>query len=201
MTGAGIALQSLRAVLGDGCLRPAAESDAAQLAALHNERATDGLHSPGVPWTTDTAHAFIERFARERWPLWVVERDGQIAAWCSLQAFSWASAACAHTVEVALHIAQRWRGRGLAGPLARFILCLAVAHGYRNLVAWVLATNGVSKRVVSALGATRWGTVPGLVRSGRRFIDVDLYGWALDTYLDTPRGRRLFTRLFGAQGA
>ena len=57
-----------------------------------------------IPW-------FNEHNSQLR-PLWVMEVDGQIAGWLSLQSF-YGRPAYKGTVEISIYISEKYRGRGM----------------------------------------------------------------------------------------
>ncbi len=75
------------------------------------------------------------------------------------------------TAEVAVAVADRWRGRGIAGLLLQRIAARAQAADIRYLTALCLRSNTVILRLLGRLGTmTTTASAPGVVE-----VRIDLY--------------------------
>jgi phosphinothricin acetyltransferase len=116
--------------------------------------------------TADLQPVSVE--SRERWfgehrpesrPLWVVERDGDIAAWLSFSSF-YGRPAYDATAEVSIYVHERHRRRGLGANL----LGAAIEHAPRiavnTLLGFIFAHNLPSLALFERFGFARWGHLP-----------------------------------------
>jgi L-amino acid N-acyltransferase YncA len=104
-----------------------------------------------VPW--------FEQHAPATRPLWVVERDGDIAAWLSFSSF-YGRPAYARTAEVSVYIDERWRRQGLGRELLACALSHAPAIGVSRLLGFIFGHNLPSLGLFERAGFERWGYLP-----------------------------------------
>jgi L-amino acid N-acyltransferase YncA len=99
----------------------------------------------------------------ERRPVWVAEPSspgsGGIAGWLALSDFN-TRPAYHPTAEVAVYVAEGWRGSGVG----RLLLAETVRHGpeygIRTLVAGVFAHNAACLGLFEGFGFSRWARLP-----------------------------------------
>jgi len=107
---------------------------------------------------------------REKWfhehnshhrPLWVLKKDGEIAAWLSFQSF-YGRPAYNGTAELSIYVSENFRGIGAGSILLRKAIEESPRLGLKNLVGFVFGHNEPSLRLLQKFGFTQWGLLPGV---------------------------------------
>lgn len=161
-------------------VRDAVETDLPAIVAIYNATI------PGRLATADTQQVSIE--SRVAWfrshtpeqrPIWVVETDGTIAAWLSLQSF-YGRPAYARTAEVSVYVAESHRRRGLARDLVAQSIRRGPDLGLATLLGFIFAHNEPSVRLFAGLGFGRWGRLPRVAELDGVERDLLILGRRLD---------------------
>ncbi|MFB7757007.1 GNAT family N-acetyltransferase [Streptomyces sp. NPDC056121] len=131
-------------------LRPWAESDAAELRALHSER---GNGTPTVEYTRALIEQQLTGAATTGIALLPVQRrdEGDFIGYCGLIV----GRSTVEEPEIAYELFQRAHGRGYATEAAGAVLDAATATGRKRLWSTVRAWNTPSLRVLEKLGFER----------------------------------------------
>ena len=121
---------------------------------------------PGRMVTADTEAVSIEdripwfnEHNSETRPLWVMEVDGNIAGWLSLQSF-YGRPAYKGTVEVSIYISEKYRGRGMGEKFLRYAIDNAYKYSVNVLMAFIFGHNEPSLRLFKKNGFEQWGNYP-----------------------------------------
>ena len=135
-------------------------SDLAQIVEIYNATV------PSRQVTADTEPVAVE--SRVKWfedhdpdsrPLWVVEVDGQVAAWLSFSSF-YGRPAYDKTAELSVYVHASFRNHGLGS----YLLTQAIAHapsiGLNTLLGFIFGHNEPSLRLFEKFGFARWGELP-----------------------------------------
>jgi phosphinothricin acetyltransferase len=161
-------------------IRDAHAEDLARIVAIYNDAI------PGRRATADTEPVAVESRAawfREhtpgRRPLWVLERDGDILGWLSLQDF-YGRPAYGATAEVSVYVASTAQRAGAGGRLLAHALGRAPALGLSTLVGFVFAHNTPSLALFERHGFARWGHLPRVARLDGVERDLMILGRRLD---------------------
>ena len=126
--------------------------------------------------------------SRERWfadhgqpgrPLWVHEREGEVAAWLSFSSF-YGRPAYAGTVEVSVYVHERHRRRGIAAAFIDEARRAAPAMGIHTMLGFIFGHNAPSLALFGRLGFERWGTLPRVAVLDGIERDLVLLGQRLD---------------------
>lgn len=142
--------------------RVARREDLPQIVAIYNATVASRMV------TADTEPVSVE--SRIRWfdehlpasrPLWVVERDGGIAAWLSFSSF-YGRPAYHRSVELSVYVHEAHRQRGLGRYLLTQALLGAPALEVDNLLGFIFGHNLPSLALFEAFGFARWGVLPGV---------------------------------------
>lgn len=94
-------------------------------------------------------------------PLWVLKKDGEIAAWLSFQSF-YGRPAYNGTAELSIYVSENFRGSGAGSILLSKALEECPRLGIKNLVGFVFGHNEPSLRLLKKFGFTQWGILPGV---------------------------------------
>ena len=142
--------------------RPARREDLAQIVAIYNATI------PTRMATADTEPISVA--SRAQWfadhdpacrPLWVVERQGRIAAWLSFSSF-YGRPAYRRTAELSVYVHAAFRRQGLGAYLMAQALLQAPALQVDKLLGFIFAHNLPSLALFTACGFRRWGELPGV---------------------------------------
>jgi phosphinothricin acetyltransferase len=157
-------------------IRDAADSDLADIVRIYNEAI------PGRQATADTEPVtiaertawFAEHSPQSR-PLWVVEDDGAIAGWLSLQSF-YGRPAYQATAEVSIYVSSSYQGRGIGRRLLREVIEKSGRFGISTLVGFIFGHNEASLRLFAGEGFERWGLLPRVAQLDGRERDLVIVG-------------------------
>ncbi|MFC9616160.1 GNAT family N-acetyltransferase [Streptomyces sp. NPDC056938] len=131
-------------------LRPWAESDAAELRALHSER---GNGTPTVEYTRTLIAKQLTAAATTGIALLFIQRrdEGNVIGYCGLII----GRSTVEEPEIAYALFQRAHGRGYATEAAGAVLDAAMSTGRKRLWSTVGTWNTLSLRVLEKLGFER----------------------------------------------
>ncbi len=142
-------------------IRDAVEADLPAIVAIYNTTI------PGREATADTAPVSVAD--RRPWfrehsaahPLWVMEDEGVVVGWLSLQSF-YGRPAYDATVEISLYVLENRRRQGIGRELLRHALEKAPAIGVTTLLAFAFGHNAPSLALFESENFEPWGTLPGV---------------------------------------
>ncbi len=111
------------------------------------------------PVSVESRLHWFEEHCPDSRPLWVVERDGDVAAWLSFSSF-YGRPAYDGTAEVSVYVDERARRHGLGAYLLRAAIAQAPGIGVRTLLGFIFAHNVPSLALFEKFGFERWGHLP-----------------------------------------
>jgi L-amino acid N-acyltransferase YncA len=153
-------------------VRPARAADADAICAIYNEGIEDRATLETEPRTPDERRSWLA--ARDaRHPVVVVESDGVVVGWASLNVFN-ARDAYRHVADISVYVARAARGKGAGTVLLGRLVALGREGGFHKLVLAGFPTNAASVALYRRLGFREVGVYreQGLVDS--RWVDVVL---------------------------
>lgn len=121
---------------------------------------------------------------REKWfqehnshhrPLWVLKKDGEIAAWFSFQSF-YGRPAYNGTAEISVYVNEKFRGKGAGSLLLAKALEECPRLGLQNLVGFVFGHNEPSLSLLRKFGFEEWGLLPGVAEMDGVLRDLVIIG-------------------------
>jgi L-amino acid N-acyltransferase YncA len=115
-----------------------------------------------------------------RHPVFVAERDGEIVAWASLNAFN-PRPAYAHVADVSIYVERDSRGRGVGRQLLAAVVDAARALAYHKLVLAAFPTNARGMALYEALGFRTVGVYREQGQLDGRWVDVVVMERLLET--------------------
>lgn len=104
-----------------------------------------------IPW--------FEEHTPEKRPLWILRKDGQVAAWLSFQSF-YGRPAYSGTAEISIYIAEEFRSQGLGSILLQKAVDECGRLDLHTLVGFVFAHNEPSLGLLKKFGFEQWGYLP-----------------------------------------
>lgn len=160
-------------------IRPAREQDLPAVTAIYNEAVE---HSTG---TFDTEPKTLAQMAEwfaghgDGHPVLVAERDGKIAGWASLSAWS-GRCAYARSAEVSVYVDKAARGGGLGGELLDALLRAGRAAGAKQALARITQDNEASLRLHARRGFVEVGRLRRVGEKFGRVLDVHILQLSLE---------------------
>jgi len=103
--------------------------------------------------------AWFKEHNPEKRPLWVVEYEGEIGGWVSLQSF-YGRPAYNGTAEVSIYLHQNFRGKGLGKKILNKVLEECPKFQIDTLLGFIFAHNEPSIRLFSSFGFEKWAHLP-----------------------------------------
>ncbi|GFM65445.1 GNAT family N-acetyltransferase [Pseudomonas cichorii] len=168
-------------------IREFTENDLEAMMNIFNETAGSGANSPVTrPMTYEEVKFYVNLYKRDGLPVYVYERRGEVLGWLSINRFSWGTQACYRTGETAIYVRGDHFGSGIGVLLCKATVILGQQAGLENLVAWIMAANTPSQKIVTAVGAHLWARLPNIARFGEQRSDVLLFGLPLGQSLNVP---------------
>ncbi len=143
---------------------------------------------PGRQSTADTSPVSVQDrlswFADhdpKRRPIWVLEDEGRVAAWVSLQDF-YHRPAYHETAEISVYVDPACHQRGYGRTLIDTALAEAPRLGIFNVLAFVFAHNAPSLKLFNLLGFQQWGYLPGIADFEGTHRDLVILGKPLERH-------------------
>lgn len=157
-------------------IRIAAERDLPAIVAIYNA-AVPGRMATGdfEPVTVDSRLGWFAAHTPDRHPLWVDERDGEVAGWLSLGTF-YNRPAWDITAEVSVYVSPAYQRQGVAAALLETAIAAAPALGLRVLIGIIFGHNEPSLALFERFGFERWGLMPSAVELDEVERDVVFVG-------------------------
>ncbi len=117
--------------------------------------------------TAETEETSLEY--RRRWyeehlsdncPVFILEEDGEVAGWISLNEYRKGRRALRYTSEVSFYIRQDKQGQGIGTQLLRIAIDRAREISIKTLIAILLEPNTPSIRLLEKFNFQKWGDMP-----------------------------------------
>lgn len=142
-------------------IRDAQMSDLSAIVAIYNASIPTRMATADLEVVTPSSRRswFDEHLPRRR-PLWVLERDGQIAGWLSFQSF-YGRPAYEATAEVSLYVSPTHQRSGIGRELVGEAIERAPSLGLRTLLGFIFEHNHPSLKLFERFGFQRWGICRG----------------------------------------
>lgn len=142
--------------------RLATPADLPQIVAIYNTTIASRMVTADLePVSVDSRAAWFDAHTPDRRPLWVVEREGQVAAWLSFSSF-YGRPAYDKTAEISVYVDPSHRRSGLGS----YLLAQALAHApvirVDTLLGFIFGHNEPSLALFERFGFARWGELPGV---------------------------------------
>ena len=156
--------------------RAARAQDLPDIVAIYNENVASRLVTADLePVSVESRRNWYAAHGSATRPLWVVERQGSIAAWLSFSDF-YGRPAYAGTAEVSVYVAARWHRQGIGVALLERAVQAAPELGVSTLLGFIFGHNEPSLRLFTRVGFERWGTLPRVALLDGTLRDLVLMG-------------------------
>lgn len=142
--------------------RLATREDLPRIVAIYNATIASRMVTADLePVTVTQRLPWFETHVPGRHPLWVVERDGEVAAWLSFSSF-YGRPAYDRTAELSVYVDEAHRRAGLGTGLLREAIAHAPSIGVDRLLGFIFGHNLPSLALFERFGFERWGLLPGV---------------------------------------
>ena len=111
------------------------------------------------PVTVEDRLKWFHEHSPEKRPLWVVETNGKICGWVSLQSF-YGRPAYNATVEISIYLDENFRGHGLGKTVLAKVIEEAPKFEVDTLLGFIFAHNEPSLRLFKSFGFEKWAHLP-----------------------------------------
>ena len=156
--------------------RTAHRSDLSQIVEIYNATIPTRMVTADVePVSVESRHRWFETHTPAFRPLWVIDVEGQIAAWLSFSSF-YGRPAYDKTAELSVYVHPAFRRRGLGAYLLRQAVAKSPALGMNTLMGFIFAHNEPSLRLFAEHGFSRWGELPRIAELDGVERDVVIVG-------------------------
>lgn len=112
-----------------------------------------------IPVSVDDKIGWFYEHNPEKRPLWIVEYEGEICGWVSLQSYV-GRPGFNPTAEISIYLHENYRNKGLGKIILRKVLEECPKLGVDRLLAFIFAHNDPSIRLFSSFGFEKWGFLP-----------------------------------------
>jgi phosphinothricin acetyltransferase len=157
-------------------IRDAREADLPAIVAILNAAIATRMATAQLrPVTVEERLPWLRGHTPDGHPLWVLEKDGRVAAWLSVHPFS---GRCAYrgTAEVSVYVAEEFRRRGYARALLEQLLERSPALEIHSFLGLIFAHNAPSLALFRQLGFEQWGLLPHVAQMEGLLRDVIIMG-------------------------
>jgi len=127
------------------------------------------------PIAVESRHAWFHDHAPDRRPLWVAERDGEVAGWMSFSNF-YGRPAYSGTAELSIYIAESARGQGLGQYFLAEAIRFAPEVKVHTLLGFIFGHNTPSLKLFEKFGFERWAHMPRVANLDGVERDLDILG-------------------------
>jgi phosphinothricin acetyltransferase len=160
--------------------RSAQAADLPAIVAIYNSTIASRLVTADLePVSVASRESWFAAHQRANRPLWVHERDGEVAAWLSFSSF-YGRPAYEGTVEVSVYVHERHRRQGIAAAFIAEARRMAPQMGIHTMLGFIFGHNAPSLALFGRLGFERWGTLPRVAVLDGIERDLVLLGQRLD---------------------
>jgi phosphinothricin acetyltransferase len=141
-------------------IRFATEADLTAIVAIYNASIPARIATGDLePVSVESRREWFAEHDSSHYPLWVEERNGEVAGWLSFGSF-YPRPAWHATVEVSVYVALGHQRQGIATALLQQAIDQAPGLGIRVLLGVIFRHNTPSIDMFSKFGFAEWGRLP-----------------------------------------
>ncbi|HTG99257.1 MAG TPA: GNAT family N-acetyltransferase [Vicinamibacterales bacterium] len=158
-------------------IRAATITDLPAIVAIYNEAVAQRFATADLdPVTIADRSQWFHDHDPASYPIFVAEREGTVAGWCSLSAHRPGRAALRRTAEISYYVRAADRGRGVATALVQHAIDQAPRLGKHVLFGILLERNDASIRLLKKCGFQLWGRLPDVALIEGELVSHVYYG-------------------------
>ncbi len=160
--------------------RLAHADDLPRIVAIYNSTiASREVTADLEPISVDSRRDWFLAHRPDHRPLWVVEIDGEVAAWLSYSSF-YGRPAYDGTAEISLYVDPHHRRAGLGRYLLREAMRHAPRIGVQTLLGFIFGHNAPSLALFERHGFARWAQLPRVAKLDGVERDLIIVGLRVD---------------------
>lgn len=159
--------------------RLARQQDLSQIVKIYNQNiASKKVTADLTTVTVEDRQAWFDFHQQHahKYPLWVVEQDGQIQAWCSYSVF-YGRQAYDGTTEVSFYIDEHCQGRGLGHQIIQFLIAQMPNYQMTTLLAFVFENNVKSLSLLVNYDFKQFGVLPHIANMQDNYQSLVILGY------------------------
>lgn len=143
-------------------IRNAIEQDLPQIVEIYNAAVPSRTATADTePVSVESKKTWFFEHSPDKYPIWVLETNEEIAGWLSLQPF-YKRPAYNSTAEVSIYLDEKYRGQGLGKKLLSEAITRCPQLEITALLAFVFAHNLPSLALFKQYRFQQWGYLPGI---------------------------------------
>jgi phosphinothricin acetyltransferase len=152
-------------------VRPATSADAGVICDIYNQGIEDRVATLETELRTPDERARWLASRDARHPVLVVEANGRVVAWGSLNGFN-PREAYRFVADLSIYVERSFRGKGVGRVLLARLIELAREHGYHKMVLSAFPTNTGGMALYEKLGFRTVGTYKEQGMLDGRWVDT-----------------------------
>ncbi len=158
-------------------IRTATSSDLPQIVDIYNQAIAEGNCTADThSLTVEERQDWFDSHNPDKYPIYVMEKEGEILGWCSLSAHRRGRMALSNVAEISYYVDQNHRKKGIGRQLMQHALEQASKLGLHNLFAILLDVNKTSVALLEKNGFARWGHLPDIAEFPDKTCGQFIYG-------------------------
>lgn len=160
-------------------IRLAKQHDLAQIVEIYNQSIDSRkVTADLVAVTVSQRQAWFDFHQQheDKYPLWVVEENRQIQAWCSYGVF-YGRKAYEQTAEISFYIGQQFQGQGLGHKIVQFLISQMPYYQMTTLLAFVFEENIKSKSLLQKYHFQKFGLLPNIANMTDSYQSLEILGY------------------------
>ncbi|MCY6491312.1 GNAT family N-acetyltransferase [Leptolyngbya sp. GGD] len=157
-------------------IRDAVEADLPAIVEIYNHAvAAKTITADVEPVSVESRLDWFRSHSPDRYPLWVLERDNQIAGWFAFRMY-YGREAYRSTAEISLYVAPKFHRQGVGQTLLKHAIAQSPRLGIKTLLGIAFAENMPSVELLKKFGFAQWGYLPEVAQSWQCDRDVIILG-------------------------
>jgi L-amino acid N-acyltransferase YncA len=146
-------------------IRDATKKDLSAIVDIYNAAIPSRIATGDLdPVSIESRSRWFEEHNPQSRPIWVVECEGTIAGWLSLQSFYYGRLAYQTTAEISIYISPSYQCNGIGRLLLEWAIKRSPDLGIKTLVGFIFGHNQPSLKLFQKFGFQQWGCFPSVAQ-------------------------------------
>lgn len=152
-------------------IRFATADDWEKIIEIYNEAIETRISTADTELVTlASKETWLAQHDADRYPIYVVDREGLVSGWCSLSPYRFGRPAFRRAAEISYYISRSYWKQGMARSLIAHVISDCSRLGIDTLVAILLESNRPSINLLLKFDFEEWGRLPQIaVIDGNRY--------------------------------
>lgn len=155
-------------------IRLARQEDLPAIVTIFNESAALPVNDEKELISVKSRQSWFDQFDSQH-PLWVVVQNGEVVAWCGLEAF-YHHPAYRYSAEISIYVANRAHRQGIGRKLLTFVDQQAPVLNLHTIIAYIYQPNIASQHLFEKAAYQYWGQLKEISRLNHHFHSLEIYG-------------------------